>query len=410
MLFSSSVFLFLFLPVVLAVYYVPLRNWRAGQNIFLLLASLLFYGWGEPKYVYVMLFSILFNYLQGIWVGYFRKNGRKTTAPVACSVVVNVLILFIFKYLDFAVHNLNMLGFNVKSPGILRPIGISFFTFQAMSYVFDVAWGRVQAQKNPLNVGLYIALFPQLIAGPIVKYETIAEEIRSRRETWEGFGEGVKRFIIGLGKKVLIANQMAVIADAAYGAVAPAAGLAWLGSICYTLQIYYDFSGYSDMAIGLGHMFGFHFPENFKWPYTAKSMTEFWRRWHISLSTWFREYVYFPLGGSRVEKRSKLIRNLFVVWMLTGIWHGASWTFILWGMFYFIFLTVEKTIHLGEKWPTFIRHFYTLFMINSAWVLFRADDIWAAMRYFAAISERMWYFLRRRYCLCSLRQSGFVTV
>ena len=385
MLFSSTVFLGVFLPVVLIVYYGLLRRRRWGQNIFLLLASLFFYWWGEPKFVLIMLASIAMNYLFGLWVEAFRTRGRRLVLPVACTAAANIAVLFTFKYVDFTVRNLNFLGFDLTPPGIVLPIGISFFTFQAMSYVFDVARGHSRAQRNPLNVGLYIALFPQLVAGPIVKYETVEHEILHRRETWADFSDGVRRFLIGLGKKVLIANQMAVVADAAFDAASPSAALAWLGAVCYTLQIYYDFSGYSDMAIGLGRMFGFHFLENFNWPYVSKTITEFWRRWHISLSTWFRDYVYIPLGGSRVDRKWKLARNLFVVWLLTGVWHGASWTFVAWGMLYFVLLAAEKFWGVGRGWPALAGHVYTLVMVNFAWVLFRAEDMGAAARYLAAM-------------------------
>ncbi len=271
MLFSSSVFLAVFLPVVLLVYHGLLHGRRGAQNVFLLLASLFFYWWGEPKFVLIMLLSIAMNYLFGLWAGAFRERGIRLTAPVVCTVAANLAILFSFKYVDFTVRNLNLLGLDLTPPEILLPIGISFYTFQAMSYVFDIARGRGTVQKNPLNVGLYIALFPQLVAGPIVKYETVAREILRRRETWDDFAEGVRRFLIGLGKKVLLSNQLAVVADLAFAAEAPTASLAWLGAICYTLQIYYDFSGYSDMAIGLGRMFGFHFLENFNWPYISST-------------------------------------------------------------------------------------------------------------------------------------------
>ncbi len=385
MLFSSSVFLFIFLPLVLLLYYTVFRPWRAAQNVFLLLASLFFYWWGEPKFVAVMVLSIGMNYLFGLWTASWKAKGRRLRLPIVCTAAANLSILFAMKYLDFTVRNLNLLGFDLTPPGILLPIGISFFTFQAMSYVFDIARGRGQVQKNPLNVGLYIALFPQLVAGPIVKYETVAEELVRRRESWGDFSDGVRRFLIGLGKKVLIANQLAVVADAAFDAAAPTASLAWLGAVCYTLQIYYDFSGYSDMAIGLGRMFGFHFRENFNWPYVSRSITEFWRRWHISLSTWFRDYVYFPLGGSRVDRRRLLARNLFVVWLLTGVWHGANWTFLCWGMLYFLLLALEKFWGFGKGWPAAVQHLYTLLMVNFAWVLFRAADLGAAVRYLAAM-------------------------
>ena len=301
MLFSSSVFLFLFLPGVLIVYYLFLRRWRQAQNIFLLLASLVFYAWGEPWFVLVMMGSIVANYGFGLWVARAQGRGRSTKLPILLAVVLNLGILFVFKYLTFTLGILNRLGAAFVIPGIELPIGISFFTFQALSYVLDVQRGRGQVQKSPLKVGLYISFFPQLIAGPIVKYETVADQIDHRRETWDDFSAGCARFIVGLGKKVLLANQLALVADRAFALEAAdklTASFAWLGALCYTFQIYYDFSGYSDMAIGLGKMFGFHFLENFNYPYISRSITEFWRRWHISLSTWFRDYVYIPLGGS----------------------------------------------------------------------------------------------------------------
>ena len=388
MLFSSSVFLFLFLPAVLLVYYLPLRRWRQGQNVFLLLASLFFYAWGEPWFVLVMIASILANYGFGLWVAHAQGRGRSGRPAVVCAVVLNLGLLFVFKYLMFTLGILNRLGTAFVIPVIELPIGISFFTFQALSYVLDVQRGRGQAQRSPLKVGLYVSLFPQLIAGPIVKYETVAEQIDGRRETWADFSAGCARFIAGLGKKVLIANQLALVADRAFlleGAGDLTAAFAWLGSICYTFQIYYDFSGYSDMAIGLGKMFGFHFLENFNYPYISTSVTEFWRRWHISLSTWFRDYVYFPLGGSRVDSRAKHIRNLFVVWLLTGVWHGANWTFIAWGLLYFVLLVLEKYGHLGRGWPVWLNWLFTLLMVNFAWVIFRADSLPAAWHYIQAM-------------------------
>lgn len=349
MLFSSSVFLFLFLPVVLLVYYLPLRRWRQGQNVFLLLASLGFYAWGEPWFVLVMLGSILANYGFGLWVDACKRAGRTCAPPLVTALAVNLGILFVFKYLTFTLGILNRLGAAFVIPGIELPIGISFFTFQALSYVLDVHRDRGEVQRSPLKVGLYISFFPQLIAGPIVKYETVAQQIDHRKEIWADFSAGCSRFIVGLGKKVLLSNQLAVVADRAFGqGDGLSASFAWLGALCYTLQIYYDFSGYSDMAIGLGKMFGFHFLENFNYPYISRSITEFWRRWHISLSTWFRDYVYFPLGGSRVNSKAKHIRNLFVVWLLTGVWHGANWTFLAWGLFYFVLLVLEKYGGLGR--------------------------------------------------------------
>ena len=353
MLFSSSIFLFLFLPLVLFLYYLPLRGWREGQNLFLLLASLAFYAWGEPWFVLVMMASILINYAFGLWTARNKRTGKSLFPPVALAVAVNLSVLFVFKYLMFTLGILNSLGASLTLPVIRLPIGISFFTFQALSYVLDVARGRGEVQRSPLKVGLYISFFPQLIAGPIVKYETVAQQIDCRKESWADVSSGCVRFLTGLGKKVLIANQMAVVADRAFGMEAGSlsASFAWLGSLCYTMQIYYDFSGYSDMAIGLGRMFGFHFLENFRYPYRSRSITEFWRRWHISLSTWFRDYVYFPLGGSRVDAPWKHLRNLFAVWLLTGIWHGANWTFIAWGLLYFLLLVLEKYAHVGRGWP-----------------------------------------------------------
>ena len=387
MLFSSSVFLFLFLPLVLLLYYLPLRRWRQGQNVFLLLASLGFYAWGEPWFVLVMIASILANYGFGLWVDFCKRKGRSCALPVAAAVAANLGVLFVFKYLTFTLGILNSLGAHLVIPGIELPIGISFFTFQALSYVLDVHRGRGQVQKSPLKVGLYISFFPQLIAGPIVKYETVAEQIDHRQESWDDFAAGCARFIAGLGKKVLIANQVAVVADRAFGMgdTGLTAGFAWLGAICYTLQIYYDFSGYSDMAIGLGKMFGFHFLENFNYPYISKSITEFWRRWHISLSTCFRDYVYFPLGGSRVGSRAKHIRNLFLVWLLTGIWHGANWTFLAWGLLYFALLVLEKYAGLGRGWPAWLQWLFTLLVVNLAWMLFRADSLGAAWQYLLAM-------------------------
>ena len=386
MLFSSSVFLFLFLPVVLLVYYLPLRRWRQGQNVFLLLASLGFYAWGEPWFVLVMLGSILANYGFGLWVDACKRAGRTCLPPLVAALAVNLGILFVFKYLTFTLGILNRLGAAFVIPGIELPIGISFFTFQALSYVLDVHRDRGEVQRSPLKVGLYISFFPQLIAGPIVKYETVAQQIDHRKETWTDFSAGCSRFIVGLGKKVLLSNQLAVVADRAFGlGDGLSASFAWLGALCYTLQIYFDFSGYSDMAIGLGRMFGFAFKENFNYPYISRSITEFWRRWHISLSTWFRDYVYFPLGGSRVDSRAKHIRNLFVVWLLTGIWHGANWTFLAWGLFYFVLLVLEKYGHLGRGWPVWAKWLFTFLMVNFAWVLFRADSLAAAGQYLQAM-------------------------
>ena len=385
MLFSSSVFLFLFLPVVLLVYYLPLRRWRQGQNVFLLLASLGFYAWGEPWFVLVMLGSILANYGFGLWVDACKRAGRTCAPPLVTALAVNLGILFVFKYLTFTLGILNRLGAAFVIPGIELPIGISFFTFQALSYVLDVHRDRGEVQRSPLKVGLYISFFPQLIAGPIVKYETVAQQIDHRKEIWADFSAGCSRFIVGLGKKVLLSNQLAVVADRAFGqGDGLSASFAWLGALCYTLQIYYDFSGYSDMAIGLGKMFGFHFLENFNYPYISRSITEFWRRWHISLSSWFRDYVYIPLGGSR-KGPWRTYRNLFVVWLLTGVWHGANWTFLCWGLFYFLLLCLEKLGASGRPIPAPAGWAWTFLMVNFGWVLFRAPSLPAALDYLGAM-------------------------
>ncbi len=387
MLFSSSVFIFLFLPIVVFIYYVFLRKSRPLQNIFLLLASLAFYAWGEVFFVFIMILSIAANYLFGILVHRAKQKKAKKSA-LAISVVFNLSILFVFKYLTFGVSNINNLfGLSIPVADIALPIGISFFTFQAMSYVIDVYRGE-PVQKNILNVGLYISFFPQLIAGPIVRYHTIADQIQNRRESFDDFSAGVCRFIIGLGKKVLLANSLAVAADAAFDGniSSTSASFAWVGAVAYSLQIFFDFSGYSDMALGLGRMFGFHFLENFNYPYISGSITEFWRRWHISLGTWFRDYVYFPLGGSRVKSRGRLILNLFIVWMLTGIWHGANWTFFVWGLMYFVFLTVEKLTGLHKKQGLkIIRHIYTLLVVVIGWVIFRSDTLLDAWNYIAVM-------------------------
>ena len=381
MVFSSNVFIFLFLPVVLILYYNPLFKSTAFRNTVLLISSIFFYAWGEPAFVLVMLGSIVLNWLFGLGVDKYRlENVKKSRFFVALSVITNIGILFVFKYLTFTLKNIDLL-FSAKldTLDITLPIGISFFTVQAMSYVIDVYRGDGGVQKNPLNVALYISFFPQLIAGPIVRYRTVAEQINSRSVDFDSFSNGVYRFMTGFCKKVLIANNVASVADIAFDAEAPSVALAWLGALAYTLQIFFDFSGYSDMAIGLGKMFGFTFLENFDYPYTSKSITEFWRRWHISLGTWFRDYVYIPLGGSRVSK-PRLVLNLFAVWMLTGIWHGANWTFFLWGFMYFVLLTVEKLTGFNKK-IGFLGHIYTLFFVIIGWVIFRSDSIGSAFVY-----------------------------
>lgn len=390
MVFSTNIFLFLFLPIVLMVYYNPLIRNRRFRNFFLVLASLGFYAWGEPVYVLLMIESICMNYGIALLIEHFR---RKRILFLVISLIYNLGVLFIFKYLPFMIS----LVFGKEVLEIALPIGISFYTFQAMSYVIDVYRGT-RAERNIINVALYISLFPQLIAGPIVRYQQIEKEIRDRKENFRCFSYGVNRFIVGLAKKVIIANNVARIADEAFKYVGTlSVAMAWLGAIAYALQIYYDFSGYSDMAIGLGRMFGFHICENFKYPYISCSITEFWRRWHISLSGWFRDYVYIPLGGNRCSKKRNLL-NLGIVWLLTGIWHGANWTFWLWGLLYFMLLAIEKT----WKWMPKIKYFnriYTMVAVILLWVLFRADTVGQAIIYmenmfnvmhYEMINERFW--------------------
>ena len=373
MVFSSLEFLTLFLPLVILLYFILPAKCRNG---ILLLFSLVFYAWGEPVYILIMLFSILVNYLFGL--GICKAENRQKTKKVllVISVIVNLMMLGVFKYSDFAVGNVNSIfQTEIALPGITLPIGISFFTFQAMSYVFDVYRKDAEAQKNILNFGLYISLFPQLIAGPIVRYSTVAEEINNRKVSPELAAKGIKRFLTGLAKKVLLANNIGFLWSQISETQNVTAAAAWLGAIAFTFQIYFDFSGYSDMAIGLGYVFGFHFLENFDYPYISKSITEFWRRWHISLGTWFREYVYIPLGGNR-RGTARQIRNILIVWLLTGLWHGASWNFVFWGLYYGVLLMLEKFVlnRFLEKLPSVIRRCYTLLIVVFGWVIFAFDN------------------------------------
>jgi len=344
----------------------------------LLIFSIGFFAWGEPVFVFLMLATIFVNWYLTLIMA---RSTAHRKAWLVSAITIDVVLLGVFKYVSFLSRNLAALTGNDRLiVSIALPIGISFFTFQMMSYVFDVYYKTTEAQKNPLYVALYITLFPQLIAGPIVRYQDIENEIVERRESFDEFSCGVKRFIYGLAKKVLLANFLAQIADNVFDFMPnPSVMTAWFGVIAYSLQIYFDFSGYSDMAIGLGRMFGFHFLENFNFPYIAKSITDFWHRWHISLSTWFRDYVYIPLGGSRVKK-SRWVLNLFVVWLMTGIWHGANWTFLLWGLIYFVFLLVERLTGFTEKigWAS---HIYTLLVVILAWVFFRAENITSGVQY-----------------------------
>ncbi len=375
MVFSSTIFLFLFLPVTLAVYYNPFIKSRRFRNVFLLGASLLFYAWGEPVNVFLMVFSIIAGWIIGRRIKI--ETGKKKKTWLLLGVSLYVLIFFIFKYLTFITDQV-CLFLNTKQSviDIALPIGISFYLFQLMSYLFDIYYNKAEAQDNILNLGLYISLFPQLIAGPIVRYADIEKQIEDRHEGIQFFSQGLMRFSFGLGKKVLLANYFGIVTDNIFDSSCEMSVLtAWIGACSYTFQIFFDFSGYSDMAIGLGKMFGFSFTENFRCPYIAKSVTEFWRRWHISLSTWFRDYVYIPLGGNRVSK-GRWIFNMLVVWALTGIWHGANWTFLLWGMLYFVVLLLEKSIYGRIKAiPTFIGHIYTLLVVTIAWVIFRSDTV-----------------------------------
>jgi len=385
MVFSSIVFLFFFLPLTFTVYFLCGRRLK---NIVLLLFSLFFYAWGEGFFVLIMLCSIAGNYVAGLFIEKFREKGYSGIFLIL-AVILNLGLLIAFKYANFIVNNLNLLLPHVNLGTIHLnpvhlPIGISFFTFQAMTYVVDVYRKEAPVQKNPINIGLYISLFPQLIAGPIVRYHDIAKQIISRKVNLDIFSDGVERFIYGLGKKVLIANALAVPADKIFAipveGLTP--GLTWLGIICYTLQIYFDFSGYSDMAIGLGRMFGFRFLENFNYPYISQSIREFWQRWHISLSTWFRDYLYIPLGGNR-KGALRMYSNLVTVFFLCGLWHGASWNFVIWGLIHGLFLVIERiglTKILDKLWFP-VRHLYMLMVVTTGWVFFRAETLHYAISY-----------------------------
>lgn len=379
MLFSSTEFLFLFLPVVMILYYIPFVKNRTYRNVVLLLASLFFYAWGEPVFVALMVVSIFVNWLIGLQM----DHSEKKKSWLVLSVVWNLALMFVFKYLTFVLSNMEfLLHRDIVDLTIPLPLGISFFTFQILSYIFDLYYGKTKVQKKWYKFALYVSMFPQLVAGPIVRYDQIAYEIDHRQENLEDFSQGMTRFVYGLGKKVLLSNYMGVLADNMFylsGEGSLSVGAAWIGAIGYTLQIYYDFSGYSDMAIGLGRMMGFHFLENFNYPYVSRSITEFWRRWHMSLSSWFKDYVYIPLGGSR-EGAAKTYRNTFFVWLLTGIWHGANWTFIVWGLGYFVLLCIER---LGgwTKGIRYIGHIYTMAAVILLWVVFRADSLTLAVRY-----------------------------
>ena len=388
MVFSSVSFLVFFLPCLLVLYFMVPRRYRGARNFILLAFSLAFYACGGPKFLLLMLLSIVINYCCGLLAGAKHRPAVRK-AGVTLAAVLGLGLLGWFKYAGFFGEMLHALMPFIPVPQVTLPIGISFFTFQGLSYVIDVFRDAAAVQKNPLKLALYISFFPQLVAGPIVRYTTVADEIDERHESVSEFSAGSVRFLFGLAKKMLLANAVAQIADAAFSAVSPSVALAWLGAVAYTFQIYFDFSAYSDMAIGLGRMFGFHFLENFNYPYVSRSVTEFWRRWHISLSTWFRDYVYIPLGGNRCS-RARNILNLFLVWALTGLWHGANWTFIAWGLWFFVLLIGEKFLwgKALSRLPSLLQHVYAMLLVILSWVLFRADDIGAALCYMAAMFGR----------------------
>ncbi|MBD5638548.1 MBOAT family protein [Clostridium botulinum] len=386
MVFSSQIFIFIFLPLTLLIYY-TLGNIFSGnifKNYISLFASLIFYAWGGIKYLPVLCSSIFINYIFGLIIDKLKDKKRFKKFFLLIGIILNLVLLFYYKYYDFLIGNINRISnvtFQYKE--IALPIGISFFTFQGMSYIIDIYRKDAKVNKNIISVALYISFFPQLIAGPIVKYKDIDNQIRKRKETMEYFSYGIERFVIGLSKKVIIADTVAGIADTIFSLsnVGIDQPTAWLGAICYTFQIYFDFSGYSDMAIGLGYLFGFKFMENFNYPYISKSITEFWRRWHISLSTWFKEYLYIPLGGNR---KGNTYLNLFIVFLVTGLWHGASWNFVAWGIWNGIFIIIEKIIN-KKRWyikiPSFIKTTITMFIVILGWVLFRANGLMDAINY-----------------------------
>lgn len=382
MLFSSIVFLFTFLPAVMILYYLlPVRF----RNVILLLASLVFYAWGELVYLFLMLLSILFNYFSGLDIARNLQDKRAAKRSLVFNLIINLAVLGFFKYEGFVLDTLNgILPVHISYHALPLPIGISFYTFQILSYIIDVYRGNVKVQTNLPNFALYVTMFPQLIAGPIVQYADVDEQLASREVSWTKFGEGSMYFIRGLAKKVLLANTSGMIFTEVSGLAKGniAVVTAWLGAFAYMFQIYFDFSGYSDMAIGLGKMFGFEFNMNFNYPYVSKSITEFWRRWHISLSSWFRDYVYIPLGGNRVSK-IKHIRNLLIVWFLTGLWHGAAWNFVAWGLYYGVILIIEKYLlsPVLDRLPDVVRHIYSIVLVVIGWVLFFSSSFGQAADY-----------------------------
>ena len=379
MVFSSIPFLYYFLPAVLAVYFLTPRK---GKNAVLLLASLIFYGWGELRLLPLMVFTILLCYVCGL--GIERSRKRKKLWLLA-SIVISVGLLGVFKYADFFIGSLNTVtGLKIPLLHLALPVGISFYTFQCLSYTIDVYRGSVPAQKNLINFGAYVALFPQLIAGPIVRYADIARELEHREHSWENAAVGLRRFLVGLGKKVILADNFALLIQLFRQSGEKSVLFYWMYAVAFTLNIYFDFSGYSDMAIGLGRVLGFHFVENFNYPYLSRSVTEFWRRWHISLGSWFRDYVYIPMGGSRVS-RWRWVLNILTVWMLTGLWHGAAWNFVLWGLLFAALLLAEKWIPVLQRLPGVLRHGYVLLAVVLSFVLFNADSLAQAGQDFAGL-------------------------
>ncbi len=413
MLFCSMTFIYVFLPIVCSVYLFIRHDLR---NYVLLAASIVFYAWGEPKYLAVMLLTIISNYVFAIFIEKYSHSSKIKLMLLTLAIGVDLSILGYFKYFNFIVENLNLLfKTNADFIRVLLPIGISFYTFQAISYLVDVYRGDVKAQRDPYKLALYIVLFPQLIAGPIVKYHDIAQQIDSREIRFSSISYGAKRFIIGLAKKMLIANNLGEIADKIFSQQADSFSpqIAWIGALCYSLQLFFDFSGYSDMAIGLGHIFGFSFKENFNYPYISKSISEFWRRWHISLSTWFKEYLYIPLGGNRQGDKRTYI-NLMIVFMVTGLWHGAAWTFVIWGLWNGFFIVLERILGLNRystsvRWKNSLLHLYCCLVFILGWVIFRAPDFSYALTYignmFGIVNHtenvyRIWYYLDTLPLLC----------
>lgn len=383
MIFSSTIFLFIFLPVVLLLYYIIPKKFLTVKNILLLCASLFFYAWGEPVIIIVMLVSIFANYLFGLWIDKAKKTSDfQKRLSIIVTVIFNIGLLGYFKYFNFFVKNINGIFGTEFTSQIALPIGISFFTFQIMSYSIDVYFGNVKPQKQLFNLALYISFFPQLIAGPIVRYIDIEKQLEERSYNLGQIASGAQRFIIGLSKKILIANQVSIFADHAFNATSLTSVMAWVGAICYALQIYFDFSGYSDMAIGLGKMFGFEFLENFNYPYISNSVQNFWRRWHISLSSWFRDYLYIPLGGNRKGTFRTYI-NLLIVFAVTGLWHGASWSFVIWGLYHGVFLMLERGIwgKVLKKLPYALTWLYSMIVVLIGWVIFRAEEMGKALEY-----------------------------